>query len=159
MSTRPDDEIRAGYVHHGEQAEHARVSADDPLVESTRQSELRTHALVHRYFELLEHPDQPIEPFAALFADDFAFDFTMTQIQTREQFETWATGFRNSFECFTLTVMGIAVDTSQAPLLTASIDLDFDAIDHDGNRKTMQTTHTWITEDNTIKTITVQHRE
>lgn len=158
MSTPSNDEIRAGYVRHGELAERARAAADTTIDDTVR-AEHAVHALVHRYFKLLEHPEALIEPFADLFAGTFELDFTMTQIATLEAFEEWATGFRNSFECFTLTVLGIAVDTSQAPLLTASIDLDFDAIGHDGARKTMSTNHIWTITDNTIKTITVKRRE
>lgn len=158
MSTPTDDDIRAGYVRHGELAERSHAIGTDASVDAGLRVIAGAHALIHRYFELLEHPEAPIEPFADLFADTFDLDFTMTQIATLEAFEEWATGFRNSFECFTLTVLGIAVDTEHSPTVTASIDLDFHAVDLDGERKTMSTNHIWTITDNTIKTIAVTHR-
>ena len=159
MSSRSDDEIRAGYVHHGELAEHALAAAPDPAIDDETRDALRTSGLVHRYFELLEHPDEPIEPFASIFAKEIDFDFTMTKIETLDQFGAWATDFRSSFECFTLTVVDVEVERIDAAVLVAHIDLDFDAVGIDGDRKTMQTTHRWTIENDTIAAITVNHRE
>ncbi len=158
MSTRSDDEIRAGYVHHGELAEHALVAATDPAIDDETRDALRTSELLHRYFELLEHPDEPIEPFAVIFADEIDFDFTMTKIETLDQFGAWAKDFRGSFECFTLTVLDVDLERIDASTLIAHIDLDFDAIGHDAEHKTMQTTHRWTIENDTIAAITVTHR-
>lgn len=135
-----ENDIRAGFLRHRAASEHhfeaARSASGDYSLH-------RAGSLIHHYFSLLEDPAHPITGFSELFAADFNLDFTMTQIATFADFADWLASTRTSVDALTISVSDLEVADAGDGVSIAQMDIELDAISHDGTERAMSTRHVW----------------
>ena len=144
MSTMPENEIRAGFLRHRATSDVHRAATKSTNDEYLRH---RAGSLIHHYFSLLEDPSHPVDEFAELFTAPFHLDFTMAQIATFADFTSWLESTRKSVAALTLSVSELEVSDDAGNACTASMNIELDAIGHDGDRKEMSTRHVWTLHD------------
>ncbi|MFT7475127.1 MAG: hypothetical protein ACI81L_002064 [Verrucomicrobiales bacterium] len=144
MSSISESDIRAGYQRH---RDASRQHLEAAIKASEGYLLHRAGSLIHHYFSLLEDPEYPTAEFSELFAINFYLDFTMTQISTFAGFTDWLRTTRESVDALTISVSDLDVIDDAGGTFTASMDIELDAIGHDGERKAMSTHHVWTIDD------------